>query len=346
MRGVSKYFDGGDTVANYDVSLDVRDGEFLVLLGPSGCGKTTALRQIAGLETPSEGQILFDGRDMTDVGPSDRNVAMVFQDYALYPHLTVRENIEYPLKIRDVPPEERDERIAETAELLEIEDLLEKDPGELSGGQRQRTSLARAIVREPSVFLLDEPLSNLDAKLRRDMRSELKRLQSELDITTVYVTHNQTEAMSMADRIAVMNDGTVRQIDDPETLYDQPRSTWVADFIGSPGMNLLAGESSDGTIELETGESLRISSTSTGPVTLGFRPESLSVVADASQNGIEGVVDTVEPLGEFTLVTVDCGTDVLKAKVPETTVERGDSVKVTFEESDAYVYDEEGILVE
>ncbi|WP_247731753.1 ABC transporter ATP-binding protein [Halovivax limisalsi] len=250
MRDVSKYFDGGETVANYRLNLDVEDGEFVVILGPSGCGKTTALRLIAGLEQPSEGEIYFDDDRVDGWSPSARNVAMVFQNYALYPHMSVRGNIEYPLKVRGMEPAERDRRIDEVLSLLHIEDQADKPPSDLSGGQRQRVSLARAIVREPSVFLLDEPLSNLDAKLRQEMRVELKRLQDELDITTVYVTHNQEEAMSMADRVVVMNRGTIRQIAPPGELYERPRTAWVARFIGSPPMNLLEGVRTNGAIDL------------------------------------------------------------------------------------------------
>lgn len=348
MRSVTKYFDGGDTVANDAIDLEVNDGEFLVLLGPSGCGKTTALRLIAGLERPSEGEVYFGDRNVTDSSPSDRNVAMVFQNYALYPHMTVRENIEYPLKIRDVPPEERDERIAETTELLHIEDLVDKKPEELSGGQRQRTSLARAIVREPAVFLLDEPLSNLDAKLRMEMRTELKRLQEELDVTTVYVTHNQEEAMSMGDRIAVMNGGTIRQVAEPEELYTRPKTEWVARFIGSPPMNLVEGTRRNGTVELVDGSSVPVDvDGDPGPVSLGVRPEDLSVTADSSTDGraIQGIVTMVEPLGEFTIVTVDVGGSSVRAKVPTTAIDRGDDVHLTFEANDAYLYDESGDLL-
>jgi multiple sugar transport system ATP-binding protein len=350
LRGVTKYFEGGDIVANDAIDLDVADGEFLVLLGPSGCGKTTALRLVAGLEHPSAGDIYFDDDRVTDRSPSDRNVAMVFQSYALYPHMTVRENIEYPLKIQDVPPEDRDDRIEGTTELLHIEDLLDKKPAELSGGQRQRTSLARAIVREPAVFLLDEPLSNLDAKLRMEMRTELKRLQDELDVTTIYVTHNQEEAMSMGDRIAVMNQGTVRQVAEPEELYTRPRTTWVAQFIGSPPMNLIDARKRNGTVELAEGTSVPVEAkvaADTDTVSLGIRPEDFSVHADSADGhrAITGTVRTVEPLGEFTIVNVDVNGTSVKAKVPTTGVERGDRVHLTFDDEDAYLYDERGELL-
>ena len=348
LEDVSKYFDGGETVANYRLNLDVEDGEFLTLLGPSGCGKTTALRMIAGLEFPSEGKIYFDDQDVSTMPPAKRNVAMVFQNYALYPHMTVRENIAYPLKVRGIEPEDRDERIEETTELLHIEDLLEKKPAELSGGQRQRTSLARAIVREPSVFLLDEPLSNLDAKLREEMRTELKRIQDEIGITTVYVTHNQEEAMSMADRVAVLNEGTIRQVSPPNELYTRPRTTWVANFIGAPAMNLIEGTARNGTIELADGNSVpMVVEGSFENVSLGVRPESISVTTErpSGEFTLEGRVDTIEPLGEFTLVNVEVGNTLVKAKVTNTDVGRGDTVYLSFDDDAAYVYDADGQLV-
>ncbi|MHC3436647.1 ABC transporter ATP-binding protein [Natrialbaceae archaeon A-gly3] len=379
MRKVSKYFDGGDTVANYKVDLEAEDGDFLVLLGPSGCGKTTSLRMIAGLETPSEGDIYFDDQRVNDMSPSDRNVAMVFQNYALYPHMTVRKNIEYPLKVRGIPPDERDERIEEATELLHIEDQLEKPPAELSGGQRQRVALARAIVREPSVFLLDEPLSNLDAKLRQEMRSELKRLQDELAITTIYVTHNQEEAMSMADRVAVMNRGTIRQVAPPQELYARPRTEWVARFIGSPPMNLFRGQRRNGSIDLgeagtvdlggiaegsgtrtrevvrtdgptepsAEGEAAPIEGGDAGSPSLGVRPEDLTVETEspAAGNAIAGTVDTIEPMGEYVLVNVTVNDQIVNAKVGKTDLEREDRVYLTFDDEDAYLYDENGELV-
>ena len=348
LRDVSKYYDGGNTVANYRINLEVEDGEFLAFLGPSGCGKTTALRIIAGLEDPSEGDVYFDDERVNDWSPSDRNVAMVFQNYALYPHMTVRGNIEYPLRVRGIEVSERDRRIEDVTELLHIEDLLGKSPGELSGGQRQRVALARAIVRQPSVFLLDEPLSNLDAKLRQEMRSELKRLQDELDITTIYVTHNQEEAMGMGDRIAVMNEGTIRQVAKPSELYSSPRTAWVARFIGSPPMNLLRGTRRNGTVDIGEAGSIDVDADLTSEtVSLGVRPEDLSVATERPPSGpaIEGTVDTVEPLGEYTIVNVTVNGQIVKVKEAITAVDRGDRVFVTFDDGDAYLYDEDGNLV-
>ena len=384
LENVSKYFDAGETVANYDINLDVEDGEFLVLLGPSGCGKTTTLRIIAGLETPSEGAVYFDGEKVNDRSPSARNVAMVFQNYALYPHMTVAQNIGYPLKVRGMAPDERDRKIEEVTELLHIEDQVHKNPGSISGGQRQRVALARAIVRDPSVFLMDEPLSNLDAKLRQEMRVELKRLQDELDITTIYVTHNQEEAMSMADTVAVQNRGVIQQVAPPQELYERPRTAWVARFIGSPPMNLFRGTRRNGAIDLgEAGtvtlagivaseheadvrqrevvqapgpgepepdagaEAREADAATAGTVALGVRPEDLRITTEEPSNGhvVSGTVDTVEPLGEYVLVNVTVNDQLVNAKVPDTELQREDRVYLAFDDDDAYLYDENGDLV-
>ncbi|ADD05803.1 ABC-type transport system ATP-binding protein [Natrialba magadii ATCC 43099] len=378
MDDVSKYFDGGQTIANYRLTLEVADGEFLVFLGPSGCGKTTALRLIAGLEQPSKGEIYFGDERVDGWSPSSRNVAMVFQNYALYPHMTVAENIGYPLRVRGVPPDERDRKVEEVTTLLHIEDQVEKKPAALSGGQRQRVALARAIIREPSVFLLDEPLSNLDAKLRQEMRVELKRLQNELDITTVYVTHNQEEAMSMADRVVVMNQGTIQQVAPPQELYKRPRTAWVARFIGSPPMNLFEGTRRNGSIDFgeagaveldnvvrvgETGDETVgteksgaedgsgatsvVASDVQGEVELGVRPEDLTISTSRppAKNVIEGQVDTVEPLGEYVLVNVIVNDQLVNAKLADGTVSRDERVYLTFDDEDAYLYDENGELV-
>ena len=227
------------TIAVDGVSFDVRDGEFIILLGPSGCGKTTTLRCIAGLETPDEGEIYIDDRLVNDLPPKDRDIAMVFQSYALYPHMTVYGNLAFPLKMRKLPKDEIDKKVREVAKLLRIEELLDRKPRQLSGGQQQRVALGRALVRTPKVFLMDEPLSNLDAKLRVYMRAELKKLQRDLKITTIYVTHDQAEAMAMADRIAVMNKGKILQYSEPNHVYEKPANLFVAGFIGSPPMNFI-----------------------------------------------------------------------------------------------------------
>src|SRR3954465_4637382 len=235
------------------LNLEIADGEFLVLLGPSGCGKTTALRMVAGLESATSGHILIGERDVTHVLPKYRNVAMVFQSYALYPHMTIAENIGYPLKLRNVPQAEREAAVRSAAAKVHLDELLDRYPRQLSGGQRQRVALARAMVRRPSVFLRDEPLSNLDAKLRGHMRSELKRLQADLGVTTIYVTHDQVEAMPLAHRVAVMNRGVVQQIAEPRRIYDDPANLFVAGFIGSPPMNTIAGSVAEGAFVLPEG---------------------------------------------------------------------------------------------
>ncbi|QYU71040.1 ABC transporter ATP-binding protein [Leptolyngbya sp. 15MV] len=244
LRNVTKAWGGFTAVKNQ--SLHIRDGEFMVLLGPSGCGKTTTMRMIAGLEEPTAGDILIGGERVNDLPPRERDIAMVFQSYGLYPHMTVADNIGYPLKLRGIRGAEREARIRAAAAKVELEPLLHRRPRELSGGQRQRVALARAIVRRPTVFLMDEPLSNLDAKLRVSTRAEIKHLQHELGVTTVYVTHDQIEAMTLAHRVAVMQAGEIRQLDTPEAIYDSPADLFVAGFIGSPAMNLVRGAHADG----------------------------------------------------------------------------------------------------
>ena len=306
FKDVVKRF--GTFTAIPDLTLEIRDREFLVLLGPSGCGKTTTMRMIAGLEESTAGDIFIGDVRVNGVLPKYRDVAMVFQSYALYPHLSVEENIGYPLKIRKVPKGERDRQILEAARKVELEDLLARLPRELSGGQRQRVALARAIVRTPRVFLLDEPLSNLDAKLRVQMRAELKHLQRELQVTTVYVTHDQIEAMTLADRVAVMREGVIEQLGTPKEVYNDPRTLFVAGFIGSPPMNLVPGSVENGVF---SGSDLRIEGV--GAVTahdavMGVRPEDVEVVGPEAPDA-----DVVKPIfaseltGESTLVTVRTG---------------------------------------
>src|SRR5215510_9041232 len=282
FNDVTKTF--GNFVAVANLNLEVVDKEFLVLLGPSGCGKTTTMRMVAGLEEVSSGDLYFGNERMNDVLPKYRDVAMVFQSYALYPHLTVADNIGYPLMIRKVPAAELKKRVEEVARRVELQALLTRLPRELSGGQRQRVALARAIVRTPRVFLLDEPLSNLDAKLRVQMRAELKHLQHELQVTTIYVTHDQIEAMTLAHRVAVMNEGIIEQLGTPKEIYNNPRTLFVAGFIGSPPMNLLEGEAKDGVFTGPGG--LRIPGLGRATVpsaVLGVRPEDAQVVIDSAE---------------------------------------------------------------
>ena len=286
FRHVCKQYDRGSAPAVNDFCLEVPDGEFLVLVGPSGCGKSTTLRMVAGLETPTSGEVLIGGKDVTNLPPKDRDIAMVFQNYALYPHMTVAENLGFALKLRGTPKAEIARRVDEVAETLGLKDYLKRLPKALSGGQRQRVALGRAIVRQPAVFLFDEPLSNLDAKMRVEMRSEIVRLHHRLGCTMLYVTHDQTEAMTMGDRIVVMNAGEVQQVDAPMNVYEKPANPFVASFIGTPPMNLFPA----GTIDKD-----RIT---------GLRPEHIAVEPEESGKGIEAVVDIVEPLGSETLVHV------------------------------------------
>ncbi len=295
----------GTFTAVKDVTLDIHDGEFLVLLGPSGCGKTTTMRMIAGLEDVSNGEIWIGNRKVNGLEPKDRDIAMVFQSYGLYPTMTVYENICFPLKVRRVPQAEHDARVRKAAGMVELDELLTRRPSELSGGQRQRVALARAIVRQPTVFLMDEPLSNLDAKLRVSTRAHIKNLHHELKTTTIYVTHDQIEAMSLADRVVVMNKGEMQQIASPAEIYDNPANTFVAGFIGSPAMNLLKGDLRGGTF---TGQNITISGLNNfanGPVTLGFRAEDAKIVS--SGGNLQAPVYSMELLGDATQVTIQAG---------------------------------------
>ena len=295
----------GNFLAVPKQSLTIHDGEFLVLLGPSGCGKTTTMRMIAGLEDITSGDIMIKGERINDKPPKDRDIAMVFQNYGLYPHMTVRQNIEYPLKLRGMAKAARKDRVRETAEKVELDALLERRPSELSGGQRQRVALARAIVRTPSIFLMDEPLSNLDAKLRVTMRAELKHLHHELGVTTVYVTHDQMEAMTLASRVAVMREGKIVQLDSPKKIYAEPADLFVAGFIGSPSMNLIDGAVKDGVFRAD-GVEVPVDLADRDGVVLGIRPEELDITQDAKA-AISGKLYALELTGESTLVTLRNG---------------------------------------
>jgi multiple sugar transport system ATP-binding protein len=323
------------------VSLAVADEEFVVLLGPSGCGKTTTMRMIAGLEEPTAGEIRIDERVVNDVPPRDRDLAMVFQNYGLYPHMTVAENIAYPLKVRRVPKAEREERVRRAAERVELVAFLHRRPAELSGGQRQRVALARAIVRTPRLFLMDEPLSNLDAQLRSTMRAQLKHLQRELAITTVYVTHDQVEAMTLADRIVVMKAGVLQQVGAPADVYDRPANTFVATFVGSPPMNLLRGEAADGLFR-HPAAAADVAVAAAGPVILGQRPEELSLAAPG-EGDLTGTVYSAELLGDSTLVTVEVGPDRVAVKAGKTCPARmGDRVGVALDRTRLHLFGPEG----
>ncbi len=304
IRDVKKAF--GAHAVIHGVSVDIEDGEFVVLVGPSGCGKSTLLRMIAGLENITAGEIRIGNRVVNQVPPKARDVAMVFQNYALYPHMTVSANMGFSMKLRGTPKAEIEKRVARAAEILGLTPLLERFPRQLSGGQRQRVAMGRAIVRDPQVFLFDEPLSNLDAKLRVAMRTEIKALHQRLKTTTVYVTHDQIEAMTMADKIVVMHDGIVEQIGEPLDLYDRPANLFVAGFIGSPAMNFLKGRIHGGRFVADDGVALPLANGArarAGRATYGFRPEHLAVADD----GIETRVVVVEPTGSETQVVVERG---------------------------------------
>ncbi len=301
FKNISKRFDS--VVAVDNLNLEVQDGEFLVLLGPSGCGKTTTMRIVAGLETESEGDILIGDNSVKGLLPKYRDIAMVFQSYALYPHMTVYQNIEYPLRIRKRPISERRQSVLTAAKRVHLEAELERFPRQLSGGQQQRVALARSLIRNPQLFLMDEPLSNLDAKLRVKMRAEIKHLQHELGITTIYVTHDQIEAMTLADRIAVMNEGVVQQLAEPKDIYNNPANLFVAGFIGSPTMNLIRGDLKEGNFSSNKVLIEKIGGGSHGSVVLGVRPEDTEIVSGEGGH-FSAPIYSVELTGEVTLVNV------------------------------------------
>ena len=311
LRNVTKRW--GDFIAVDDFNLTIADREFLVLLGPSGCGKTTTMRMIAGLEDVTDGTISIDGTIINDLEPKDRDVAMVFQSYGLYPNMNVYENIRFPLKVRKIDEATHDERVMRAAKMVELEPFLHRKPAELSGGQRQRVALARAIVREPNVFLMDEPLSNLDAKLRVSTRAQIKHLQHELKVTTIYVTHDQIEAMTLADRVVVMNKGVIQQVGSPTDIYDRPANAFVAAFIGNPAMNLVDGILSKGTF---TADAITVKGleAADGPVTLGFRAEDAAIVDETADHQIRASVYTMELLGDATMITLKVGSSMVSVK--------------------------------
>jgi multiple sugar transport system ATP-binding protein len=346
LTDVTKIY-GDDVIGAEDISFRIQDGEFLILVGPSGCGKSTTLELIAGLLRPTSGEIQIGDSVVNDTPPQDRDLAMVFQDYALYPHKTVRGNLLFGMKYNtDLPASAQKDKVEEVASLLGIADLLEQKPGQLSGGQQQRVALGRAIVRDPDVFLLDEPLSNLDAKLRTQMRAELQQLQAELDVTMIYVTHDQTEAMTMGDRIAVLNNGQVQQVGTPSEVYAEPTNEFVAQFIGSPSMNIFTTtvrgktiRAANAPVQLDTlneyadGEELRV----------GIRPEDVIVSEDSTQGNAVASVSVVENLGSENILHLDFANQDFIAKVDERVYpSNGDEVGLRFPEPLIYVFDNEG----
>ena len=338
FRNIRKHF--GTVAAVRDFTLEIADGEFVVLVGPSGCGKTTSLRILAGLEAPGSGRILLGGEDITGTPSMDRNIAMVFQNYALYPHMTVRENVTFALQLRKLPKAEIDAATARAAAMLGLEDLMERKPRELSGGQRQRVAVCRAIVRDPEAFLFDEPLSNLDAKLRAAARSQIRSLQQKLGVTTVYVTHDQVEAMTMADRIVVMHDGEIQQVGRPLDVYSRPANLFVATFIGNPSMNLLTP--SAGTAN---GNGLARFVDGTPAATIGFRPEDLTLLndAEAMDLALSGTLQQVEALGAETVLHVGIGDQTILARLPGTvTPEPGRTIRLGGRRRDLHLFDATG----
>lgn len=354
LTNINKTYDNGFHAVK-DVNLDIADKEFMILVGPSGCGKTTTLRMIAGLESITEGELLIGEAKMNDVSPKDRDIAMVFQNYALYPHMTVYENMAFGLKLRKRPKQEIDDRVKKAAAILGIEDLLVRKPKVLSGGQRQRVALGRAIVRNPQVFLMDEPLSNLDAKLRVQMRAELIKLHYELGTTFVYVTHDQIEAMTMGTRICVMNKGEIQQIATPNVIYNHPANLFVAGFIGSPAMNTM-----DATLKDQNNEAAILVNGSTlickkpefeknrwenfigKPLVLGIRPEDITLCNEGDAGALAGLVDVTEFMGAELFINIKAGDAILVAKVrPEQQVKMGDRIWFRFDPTRLHLFDKE-----
>src|SRR5215207_30323 len=350
LRKVVKMYDEVQAVRGID--LDITDKEFIVLVGPSGCGKSTTLRMIAGLEEISGGDIAIGGDVVNDVPPKDRDIAMVFQNYALYPHMNVYENMSFGLKLKRTPKDEIDRRVKQAAQILDITELLDRKPKQLSGGQRQRVAMGRAIVRDPKVFLFDEPLSNLDAKLRVQMRTEIKKVHQKVRTTTVYVTHDQVEAMTLADRVVVMNHGRIEQIGTPNELYHKPASTFVASFIGAPSMNLAPAriEESGGALLLRLTEAIalpvpperaaRCAAGNSRDVIVGIRPESFTWAAQDAPAAIDIVASVVEPLGSDTLVFFELGGHEMVSRVPPVAVRRaGDRLRLSVDLSRMHLFD-------
>ena len=329
------------------IDLDIQDGEFVVFVGPSGCGKSTTLRMVAGLESISGGDVLIGERVVNKLAPRERDIAMVFQDYALYPHKTVRENMGFSLKVRGVAVKDAESRINEAAEMLGIAHLLDRRPGQLSGGQRQRVAMGRAIVRRPQVFLFDEPLSNLDAKLRGQVRTEIKRLHQQIGTTIIYVTHDQVEAMTLADRIVILRGGDIEQVGTPDEVYNKPQSVFVGGFVGSPAMNFVKAKVEAGHVVFASGDRLPIAAIRTGiqtgldgrDVIVGIRPEHFVTVADPAMT-LTAKVQVVEPLGSDTLVHVEIGGETLTARMPpEMRPQVGAEMRLGLDPSKVHLFD-------
>jgi multiple sugar transport system ATP-binding protein len=339
LKGISKAW--GAVVGVNNIDLEIRDREFMVFLGPSGCGKTTTMRMIAGLEDPTSGEIRIDGEVVNDVDARARDVAMVFQSYALYPNMSIYDNIRFPLRMRGIPSADHDRLVRKAAAMVELGDYLDRKPRALSGGQRQRAALARAIVREPRVFLMDEPLSNLDAKLRLTMRAQLKHIQRQLETTTVYVTHDQIEAMTLADRIAIMNKGEIQQIGTPDEVYNSPVNIFVAGFIGSPPMNLIKGVVENGTF---IGPDTRVEGIGFEPrgnTVLGVRPEDMEIVTGEDCH-LASRVYSLEPTGDLTLITAWAGEQLVVAKASRSFRRALDApIEFRFPQDRVYLFDAE-----
>ena len=328
----------GNFVGVDNFNLEIADREFLVLLGPSGCGKTTTMRMIAGLEDITSGDVLIGDQKVNDLEPKDRDIAMVFQSYGLYPNMTVYENIRFPLKIRKIDPATHHERVMRAAAMVELEEFLDRKPAALSGGQRQRVALARAIVRKPKVFLMDEPLSNLDAKLRVSTRAQIKNLHHELKVTTIYVTHDQIEAMTLADRVVVMRKGLVQQVGTPREIYNRPKNTFVAGFMGTPAMNLVDGELKDGVFRCAGLEVTGLAKGHSGKVTLGFRAEDASLLSSGGE--LNAPIYSMELLGEASMVTVKAGGALVAVKADKDySGEIGDTVHFSIPAAICHLFD-------
>ena len=336
LQNIKKSFGAVEVIQGINIRVD--EGEFIVIVGPSGCGKSTLLRMVAGLEAITEGEIILDGNLINEVDPSERDIAMVFQNYALYPHMNVYNNLAYGLKNRGIDKKDIEQKVNEAAKLLQISDYLERKPSMLSGGQRQRVAMGRAIVRNPKIFLFDEPLSNLDAKLRIQMRLEIKKLQQKVGVTSIFVTHDQTEAMTLADKLAVINNGVIEQLATPIEIYNNPKSLFVAGFIGSPQMNFIDGELKNNTLSAEGFEIKNVKSDFNGDITLGIRPEHLS----QSDNGLINLnVDLVEQLGSDNLVygQLKNKKDFCYRCPGNITIKKGDKLSLKIDNENYFVFD-------